>query len=129
MKTMLYRKFVAPGYLWATINSLIEKDQTEWFVIQYYDEERGSWASWYFTNFWEAEATLAKMGYRGTKDATYKGIEIRWRERGIHAVNDTIYPDGYYSFLPPFPGTIYYDAATIEEAKAEIDRLDDLSKC
>lgn len=129
MKTMYYRKVALIQPLTATIEKTTDEGGMEWFVISYADEERGSQVTQYFTNFWEAEATLAKMGYRGTKDATYKGVEIRWRERGIHNVLDMLHKDGYYSFLPPFPGTIYYDAATIEEAKAEIDRLEELSKC
>lgn len=80
-------------------------------------------------NFWKVESYLVNLGYKGEKDAEYKGVAIRWRERGIHSTLDAIYKDGYYTFLPPFPGTIFYDAATIEEAKAEIDRLENLSKC
>lgn len=81
------------------------------------------------SNFWKVESFLVNLGYKGEKDAEYKGIPIRWRERGIHNTMDAIYKDGYYTFLPPFPGTIFYDAATIEDAMAEIDRLKNLSNC
>lgn len=128
MKTMHYRKFVKPGYLWANIDKVFIKGR-EYFVINYTDEVRGSLVTQYFTNFWEAESILTRMGYEGVEDRTYKGIAIRWRERGIHNTMDAVYKDGYYMFLPPFPGTIFYDAATIEEAKAEIDRLENLSNC
>lgn len=124
---MHYRKFIKPGYLWANIDKVFVKSR-EYFVINYTDEVRGSLVTQYFRNFWEAESILARMGYEGVKDRTYKGIAIRWRERGIHNVMDAVYKDGYYMFLPPFPGTIFYDAATIEEAEAEIDRLENLSK-
>lgn len=130
MKTMFYTK----GRLMATI-SKVELQRTKFFrggtcfCIIYPDTERKSKVRRYFSNFFEAESCLINLGYKGENDAEYKGIAIRWRERGIHNVMDTIYKDGYYMFLPPFPGTIFYDAATIEEAKAEIDRLENLSNC
>lgn len=125
MKTMYYRKFVAPGYLWATIDKVVKKGM-EYFVINYADEKRGSQVTQYIKNFWEAESILIRMGYEGVKDRIYKGIAIRWRERGIHNTMDAIYKDGWYGFLPPFPGTIFYDAESIPAACAEIDRLENL---
>ena len=122
MKTMYYTN----GQNTAIINKVI-KDNCEVFRVALDKGEKVIFDT--FENFWDAETFLVERGYRGTKDATYKGVEIRWRERGIHNVLDMLYKDGYYSFVPPFPGTIYYDAATIEEAKAEIDRLEELSKC
>lgn len=123
MKTMNYTK----GQLKATINTVELKGGT-FFCVIYPDTERGSKVSRYLSNFWEAESCLISQGYKGEKDAEYKGIAIRWRERGIHNVMDAIYKDGYYMFVPPFPGTIFYDAESIPAACAEIDRLENLSK-
>lgn len=123
MKTMNYTK----GQLKATINTVELKGGT-FFCVIYPDTERGSKVSRYLSNFFEAESFLINLGYKGEKDAEYRGIAIRWRERGIHNVMDTIYKDGYYMFLPPFPGTIFYDAESIPAACAEIDRLENLSK-
>lgn len=128
MKTMIYKKAVGRKVLTASISTVVLKGG-EFFCVIYPDEERGSKVSRYLTNFWEAESVLINLGYKGEKDSEYKGIAIRWRERGIHNTMDAIYKDGWYSFLPPFPGTIFYDAATIEDAMAEIDRLENLSKC
>lgn len=123
MKTMFYKK----GRLMATISTVELKGGT-FFCVIYPDTERKSKVSRYFSNFFEAESCLIKLGYKGEKDSEYKGIAIRWREKGIHNVMDAVYKDGYYSFLPPFPGTIFYDAESIPAACAEIDRLENLSK-
>ena len=123
MKTMFYTN----GQQRAEIVKLVRHDGSTFFRIamKVGDELRYIVAP----TFWKAESFLADLGYKGEKDAEYKGIAIRWRERGIHNTMDAIYPDGYYTFLPPFPGTIFYDAATIEDAMAEIDRLENLSNC
>lgn len=123
MKTMFYTN----GRQRAAIQKLARHDGSAFFRItmKVGDELRYIAAP----TFWKAETFLADLGYKGEKDAEYKGIAIRWRERGIHNTMDTVYEDGYYTFLPPFPGTIFYDAATIEDAMAEIDRLENLSKC
>lgn len=128
MKTMIYKKAVGRKVLTASICTAAIKEGV-FFCVTYLDEERGSKVNRYFTNFWEAESVLINLGYKGEKDSEYKGIAIRWRERGIHNTMDAIYEDGYYTFLPPFPGTIFYDAESIPAACAEIDRLENLSKC
>lgn len=119
--------FYTKGRLRATISKVVIKGSV-FFCVIYPDTERGSKVSRYLSNFWEAEPCLISQGYKGEKDSEYKGIAIRWREWGIHNVMDAIYKDGYYSFLPPFPGTIFYDAESIPAACAEIDRLENLSK-
>lgn len=123
MKTMLYKK----GCLTAAI-SKVERKGGKSFCATFPNTEGKRIVHRYFSDFYLAESCLIDFGYKGEKDAEYKGIAIRWREKGIHNVMDAVYKDGYYMFLPPFPGTIFYDAATIEEAKAEIDRLENLSK-
>jgi len=123
MKTMFYKK----GSLTATINTVELKGGT-FFRVIYPDTERKSEVTRYLSNFFEAESCLINLGYKGEKDSEYKGIAIRWRERGVHNVMDAIYKDGYFSFLPPFPGTIFYDAESIPAACAEIDRLENFSK-
>lgn len=127
MKTMIYKKAKGRTTLRATINK-VQITGRDYFCVSYTDEERGSVVSRYLANFWEAESSLIKLGYKGEKDAEYKGIAIRWRERGIHNTMDAIYKDGWYGFLPPFPGTIFYDAESIPAACAEIDRLEHFSK-
>lgn len=122
MKTMYYTN----GQQRAEIDSIQGQSKVFYRASKVVDGKRiHIGLSW---NFWKVESYLINLGYKGEKDAEYKGIAIRWRERGIHNTMDAIYKDGYYMFLPPFPGTIFYDAATIEEAKAEIDRLENLSK-
>lgn len=127
MKTMIYKKAVGSKVLTASISTVTLKGG-EFFCVIYPDEKRGSKVSRYLTNFWKAESCLIKLGYKGEKDSEYKGIAIRWRERGIHNTMDAIHKDGWYSFLPPFPGTIFYDAESIPAACAEIDRLEHFSK-
>lgn len=123
MKTMFYTN----GQQRAEIVKLVRHDGSVFFRISMkVGDELGYIVA---PNFWKAESYLITLGYKGEKDTEYKGIAIRWRERGIHNTMDAIYKDGYYTFLPPFPGTIFYDAATIKEAKAEIDRLENLSNC
>ena len=123
MKIMNYIK----GRDKATINKVEIPGGGDFFRVSYKDKDRGSIVSRYLGNFWEAETVLLKKGYHGEKEQEYKGVIIRWRERGIHNVADTLYKDGYYEYLPPFPGTIFYWAATIPEAQAEIDRLERFS--
>lgn len=125
MKTMIYKKAVGRKVLTASISTVALKGG-EFFCVIYPDEKRGSKVSRYLTNFWEAESVLVNLGYKGEKDSEYKGIAIRWRERGIHNVMDAIHKEGWYGFLPPFPGTIFYDAESIPAACAEIDRLEKL---
>ena len=120
MKTMFYTN----GRDVATIKRA-EITGQDFFLVNYLDGQRGSRVSRYLVNFWEAEAVLHSLGYTGEKDAEYKGIQIRWREPGLHNVADICYKwKGYYEYCPPFPGTIIYWAASIPEAQAEIDRLE-----